>query len=82
VADQVDVADGLDAHDSEQRAALLVAPERDACADLGVEFVGGHVGVAPAVGGDHAAIRLRGRVDDREDRRVLVVAAGADVARH
>ena len=37
-------------------------------------------GLVPAIGRDHAAIRLGGGVDDRQDRRALVVAAGADGA--
>jgi hypothetical protein len=76
VADQHDVAHGLDPHHARQRVA--VAPERDAGGDLGVELAAGHVRLVPAVGRDDAAVRLGGGVDDRQDRVALVVAAGSD----
>jgi hypothetical protein len=79
VADQIDVADGLDAHHPQQRAAVLVAPERDAGGDLGRELVHRHVRLVPAVGRYDVAVRLGGGVDDREDRLALVLAAGSDV---
>ena len=82
VADQVDVAHGLDAHDAQQRAVGLVAPERHPGGDLAVELVRRHVRLVPAIGGDHSAIRLGGLVHDREDRGALVVAAGANVAHY
>ena len=80
VADQVDVADGLDPHHAEQLAVRLVAPERDSGGDLAVELLGGHVRLVPAILRDHAAVGLGGRVDDREDRAALVVTAGPDGA--
>jgi hypothetical protein len=52
--------------------------EDDAGTDLAVELVGRHVWLAPAVGGDDAPVGLGGGVDNREDRRALVVAAGPD----
>jgi hypothetical protein len=78
VADQVDVLDGLDPDDPDERARLLVAPEPHAGGDLALELVHGHVGLVPAVGGDHPAVCLGRRVDDREDRLDVVVAAAAD----
>jgi hypothetical protein len=78
VADEVDVADGLDAHDPEQRAVVLIGPERHAGRDLALEVGHRHVRLVPAVGGDHAAVGLGGGVDDLEDRVSLVLAAGPD----
>ena len=49
VPDQVDVTDRLDAHDAEQRAVLLVAPEHDARGDLAIELVEIHVRLVPAI---------------------------------
>jgi len=63
---------------AEQLAVRLATPERHARGDLLVELRGGHVRLPPAVGGDDAAVGLGRRVDDRQDRRALVVAAGAD----
>ena len=80
VADQVHVAHRLDAHDRHQLAAGLVAPERDSGGDLALELVQRHVRLVPAVGRDHAAVCLGGGVDDRGDRRALVIPAGADGA--
>src|SRR4051812_11364585 len=80
VADEVDVAHALDAHDPDERAVFLVAVEDDARGDLGVELVRGHVRVMPAVGGDDPAVGLGRRVDDREDGGAVVVVARADRA--
>jgi hypothetical protein len=80
VADEVDVADGLDPHDAEQLAAGLGAPEGDPGGDLVLELALRHVGLVPAVGGDHAAVGLGRRVDDAEDGGALVVAARPDAA--
>jgi hypothetical protein len=80
VADQGDVADGLDAHDAEQLAAGLSAPEGDPGGDLFLELAPCHVRLVPAVGGDHAAVGLGRRVDDGEDGGALVVAARPDAA--
>ena len=44
VPDQVHVAHRLDAHDPEQRAAVLVAPELDPRGDLPVELLAGMYG--------------------------------------
>ena len=65
----------LDAHDAEELAVVLVAPEAHARGDLAVELVRAHVRLVPAVRRDHAAVGLRGGVDDRQDRLALVVAA-------
>jgi hypothetical protein len=81
VADQVDLGKPLDAHDPEQLAVVLVAPELDAGRDLAVQLAHRHVRLVPAVGRDYAAVRLGCGVDDREDRLALVVTARAD-ARH
>ena len=74
VADQVDVANLLDAHDPDKLAVELAAPEHDPGGQLAVELLGGHVGVVPAVGRDDAAVHLGRGVHDREDRALLVVA--------
>jgi hypothetical protein len=80
VTDQIDIADGLDAHHADQSAAGRRAPERDASGDLAVELGRVHVRVVPAVGGDHAAIGLGGRIHDRQDVAALVAAAEPDAA--
>ena len=49
-----------------------------AAGDLAVELARVHVGLVPAVGRYRPAVGLGGGVDDREDRRTLVVAARAD----
>jgi hypothetical protein len=78
VADQIDVAHRLDSHDADQRAVGLVAPERDPGGDLAIELAQRHVRLVPAIGWDDATICLGGSVDDREDRRSLVITARAD----
>jgi hypothetical protein len=80
VADEVDVADGLDAHDAEQLAAGLSTPEGDPGGDLVLKLAPRHVGLVPAVRGDHSAVGLGRRVDDGEDGGALVVAARPDAA--
>ena len=80
VADQVDVADGLEADDADQGPVALEAGEDDARGGLAVELGRRHVRVVPPVGGDHAAVGLRGGVDDREDRVPLVVPARPHLA--
>jgi hypothetical protein len=62
--DQVDVSHRLDPHHPDQLTAGLVSPERHPGRDLLVELIRRHIRLAPAVGGYHAAIRLRRRVDD------------------
>jgi hypothetical protein len=78
VADQLDVAHPLDAHDAGQHAVALVTPEHHAGGDLRVELVRRHVRLAPAIRRDHVPVGLGRRVDDAEDRRALVVMADAD----
>src|SRR5205823_4632793 len=78
MTDQVDVVHRLDAHHADEFAVRLVAPELDAGGDLALELTPVHVRLVPAVRGDHAAIRLRGGVDDLERFGALVVAAAAD----
>src|SRR2546423_12750764 len=80
MADQLDVKHRLDTHDAEQLAVGLIAPERDPGGDLVVELARGHVGLVRAIGWDHAPIRLRGIVDDRENRGSLVITTGANAA--
>src|SRR4051794_41924943 len=77
VADQLHVADRLDAHDSQQLAAVVVARERDAGSELGLELLRGHIWLVPAVGGDDAAVGLGGGVHDRQNRLPVLVAPGA-----
>src|SRR5215207_3784992 len=81
VPDQVHVAHLLDAHHAQERAVVLVAPELHSGRDLGVELVTRHVRLVPAVVGDHAAVRLRRGVHDREYLVALAGAATADAHR-
>jgi hypothetical protein len=78
VADEIDVADGLDAHHADQRAVALGAPEDDAGRDLALELRRVHVRLVPAVGRDHPAIGAGGGVHDREHGGPLVVATSPD----
>ena len=78
MADQVDVAERLDPDHPDELAVLLPAPELDARGDLAIQLLRGHVRLVPAIGGDDAAIRLGGRIHDREDGLGLVVTARAD----
>src|SRR5580700_5509517 len=80
VADQIEVAHGLDAHHTNQFALSLIAPEFDSGGDLAVELLQGHIGFVPAIGRDYAAIGLGGGVDDGEDGPALVTATGTDAA--
>src|SRR5882672_11265975 len=80
VPDQVDVAHRLNAHDSDQHTVRLVAPKHDTGIHLGVELARSHVWLMPAIGGDHAAIRHRGGVDDGEDRCALIFTTKPDAA--
>src|SRR2546423_7806651 len=80
MADQLDVKHRLDTHDAEQLAVGLIAPERDPGGDLVVELARRHVGLVRAIGWDHAPIRLRGIVDDRENRGALVITTRANAA--
>ncbi|HKP90267.1 MAG TPA: hypothetical protein VJT75_09860 [Thermoleophilaceae bacterium] len=76
----MDVADGLDAHDADELAAVLVAPELHARGDLVVELARGHVRLVPAVVRYDPAIRGRGGVDDVQDGRAVVGTAGTYLA--
>src|SRR5439155_22145555 len=80
VADQINVPYRLDAHDPDQRAFRLVAPETDLGGDLALQFAKRHVRVVPAIVGDHAAISLGTSIDDGEDDRTLVISTRSDAA--
>src|SRR5216683_2348475 len=82
MADEIDIANGLDAHDADHDSARLIAPELDSRGDLFVELVQIHVWIVPSVRWDHAAIGLRGGVDDVEDGGALVIAAAPDAGDH
>jgi hypothetical protein len=75
VADQIDVAHGLDPHDPDEGAVVLAAPEGDARFDLPIELARGHVRLMPAIGWDHPAVGLGRAVDDCRYLRSLVIAA-------
>lgn len=68
----------LDAHDADQFAIFLVAPEPNPTLDLMAKLVSGHVGIVPAVWRDDATVGFCCLVDDRVDRVDVIVVAGAD----
>jgi hypothetical protein len=78
VADQVDVADGLDTHHSGHHAIDFVADEGDPCCDIGSKLGCRHVGLVPAIRRNRAAISFGCRIDDREHRFRFILAAKAD----
>ena len=78
MADQIDFLNRLDSDHSDQGGVDLVAPERDPGGDFRIELAGRHVRLVPAVGWNHASICLGGGVHYREDRRTLIIPAGAD----
>src|ERR1700704_743184 len=80
VTDQVYITHRLDAHDPDQLAIRLISPEHNPGTDLTVELARAHVRLVPPIGGDHAAICLRGDIHDREDRFTLVVSTRPDAA--
>src|SRR6267143_5920866 len=78
VADEADLAAVLDAHHADERAAGLVAPERDPLADLPLQLLEGHVRLVPAVGGDDALVGPGRVIDDGKERRQVCGPAGAN----
>jgi hypothetical protein len=60
VTNEIDVANGLDAHHAEERALTLVPPEGDARRDLAMQILRCHIRLVPTVSGNHAAVRQRG----------------------
>src|SRR6185312_15646591 len=81
VANEVDVAFRLQAHDAGQTAVLLITPELHPGGEFAVEFSARHVRLVPPVGRDHAAIGFGGSIYDGNNRGAIAVAAGADVSR-
>src|SRR5579859_2870009 len=76
VADQGDVLNVLDAHHASEGVVFYEAPEDDACVDLMLQLLLGHVGLGPAVCRDDAAIGLGAVVNDGPDLfEVSAVAA-------
>ena len=53
---QIDIQDLLYAHHPGESGIQLGAPELNARGDLGSQLLHVHIGLVPAVGGDHAAI--------------------------
>lgn len=82
VANEGDVLHWLKAHDAEQSILLVEAPELDAVVDLVAEFGLRHVGRGIAVGGDDAAVRFGGVVDEGEKSEEVGFGAGADGGDH
>src|SRR5215471_17539657 len=80
VTNEIDVEHRLEAHDANQHAVLLKSLELNSGGNLSVELVRRHVGLVPTIRRDHASISLSGSVDDCQDGRAIVIAAGADVA--
>jgi hypothetical protein len=80
VADQINIADTLDAHDADQRTVRLVAPEADPGGDLPFKLVQGHIRVVPAIIGNDAAISLGGSVDDPKNRSAIIITTGPNAA--
>jgi hypothetical protein len=86
VADQIDIPDPLDAHDTKENVeVILVSPEGHPSGDVLLKLAGGHVGLVPAIGRDCAAIAFGRRIHDREYHGAFFYAAEANrahVARH
>src|SRR5216683_7383365 len=82
MADEIDIANGLDAHDADQDSARLIAPKLDSGGDLFLKLVRIHVWIVPSVRRDHAAIGLRGGVHDVKDGGALVSTAAPYAADH
>src|SRR6267378_1650960 len=80
VTDQVHITHRLDAHDSDQLAIRLIAPELDPGTDLAVELAPAHVWLVPPIRWDDPAICLRGDIHDREDRVTLVISTEPNAA--
>jgi len=78
MTDQGHVLHRLDAHDRVDPIAFDGGPEADARVDLRLQFLARHVRVVPAVDGYHAAIRLGGVVDYREELIDVSQRAPAD----
>jgi len=68
VPDQDHVLDRLPPHDPQQSAVLFVAPECDALLNLARQLLTAHVGIVPAIGGNHPTVGLGSVVDDRPHR--------------
>jgi hypothetical protein len=68
--------------EADQRPVGLIPPDGHPGGDLRPEFDRRHVRLVPEIGRGDATVCLGGGVHDREDRRVLVVAAGADDGFH
>ena len=72
---QVDIADGLDAHDAGKLSVDLATREGNAGRDLCSQLVGWYIGLMLAVGRDDASVDLRCIVDDRQHSVSLVRSA-------
>ena len=66
----------LDAHHpSESRIGPVYAPKAHTALDLTRKFRRLHVGIMPAVGGNHSSVPCRAGVNDCEDGLLLIEAA-------
>ena len=82
MADQGHVLHVLDAHHPHQSSFLLHAPEHHARVHLMAQLLPGHVGLLPAVRGDHIAVGLGRVVDDFVHGLEVVFLAQADHGAH
>jgi hypothetical protein len=81
VSYQIDITNLLNTHDADECGVLLGAPELDASRHFSSQLICGHVGLMPAVCGDHALISLRGQIDDAEHCGLLTIST-ASYIRH
>src|SRR5258708_4546365 len=78
VANQGDVAHGLNAHDAGELATGFVSPENYTFVDFMLKLVCGHVGVGPAIGRDDVFVGPGAVVDDGVNLIEVLGGAAAD----
>src|SRR5438067_4785836 len=58
VANQIDIANSLNAHDPDQSTIRFVAAEANARGDLAIKLIRGQVRLVPPISRDHATVCL------------------------